>query len=67
MWIDIKKQKPKPLQEVLVWVNGHRGPAWSNNYALVAFMLSNGEFFEERHNTEVIGVTHWKTFAKGPK
>lgn len=67
MWFNIKNKQPKPGREVLVWVDGHRGPAWPNNYALVAVMLSNGTFFEERHGNDVIGVTHWKTLPIGPK
>lgn len=67
MWINIKKKQPKLEEEVLVWVDGHRGPAWSNNYALVAYMSPNGNFYEETSGNEVVGVTHWQKLPKGPK
>ena len=68
MWTNIKDKKPELAKEVLVWVDGHRGPAWSNNYALVAYLSPNGNFYEERHTQEpIIGITHWKPLPKGPK
>ncbi len=61
MWNILKEQKPEVGKEVLVWIDGHRGPAWSNNYALVAYMESNGEFYEERHvGDPLIGVLFWQ-------
>lgn len=59
-WIDCKDELPPKGKEVLVWVDGHRGPSWSNNYALVAFRETNGKWYEERHNPEpLIGVIKW--------
>lgn len=48
-------------KEVLVWIDGHRGPAWRNHYALVAYREANGEFYEERHFNDgpLIGVEKW--------
>jgi hypothetical protein len=64
MWINIKEKLPEIHKEVLVWVDGHRRPAWSNNYALVAYMESDGVFWEEMHDEIVIGVTHWMEYQK---
>lgn len=59
-WIDIKTKKPDSHKEVLVWIDGHRGPSWSNNYPLVAYMESDGNFYEERHfDKPIIGVLFW--------
>lgn len=47
--------------EVLVWIDGHRGPSWRNNHALVAYRDSNGNFWEERHPSKepLVGVIKW--------
>lgn len=59
-WIDLKQQKPEPMTEVLVWVDGHRHSMWRNNHALVAYMTRAGEWFEERHQQKpLIGVLFW--------
>lgn len=59
-WIDIKDKAPECGEEVLVLVDGHRGPAWRNNYALVAYMGLDGKWYEERHHGEPIeAVIKW--------
>lgn len=40
---------PEPYTEVLVLIDGKRGPMWSNNYWLVAYVNQSGEWREERH------------------
>ena len=55
-WKNYPENKPQYNEEVLVWVDGKRGPSWSNNYPLVAYFSTNNKFYEERHDTEVIGV-----------
>lgn len=62
-WIECKKELPAPMTEVLVWINGHRGPMWRNNHALVAYMTPAGEWFEERHPSRepLAGVCMWAT------
>lgn len=59
-WINIEDELPEDAVEVLVWVNGHRGPSWRNDYALVAYRW-NGEFWEERHRSiePIVGVIKW--------
>jgi len=66
-WINIKQRKPKNGEEVLVVVDGHRGPAWSNTYCQVAYRSEyDGNFYEERHQQPVVGVTHWMPLPKMP-
>lgn len=66
MWKSVKKELPKPYKEVLVWVDGHRSPAWSNNYALVAYLNDFGHFRQERHRSAepIHGVLFWKEIEK---
>ena len=61
IWHDAKITKPEPMQEVLVWVDGHRGPQWRNNHALVAYMDQQGKWHEERHYSKdpLVGVIAW--------
>lgn len=61
-WHDIKEVLPPIGEEVLVWIDGHRGPAWRNNHALVAFRGENGNFYEERHISDgpLIGIIKWQ-------
>jgi hypothetical protein len=63
-WIDVLEKWPEPMTEVLVWIDGHRGPLWRNNHALVAYMAPSGEWFEERHSSsgQLIGVMRWAMF-----
>lgn len=66
-WIDVKKSLPPFYTEVLVWIDGHRGPSWRNNHALVAYLNKDGKWFEERHSDkELIGVIKW-TKIQNPK
>lgn len=60
-WVDIKDELPETLEEVLVWIDGHRGPWWRNNYALVAYLSGiDFKFYEERHcDTPLVGVIKW--------
>lgn len=62
MWTDVGLRKPDPLEEVLVLVDGHRGPSWRNNYPLVAYMGEDGKWHEERHPSQepLSGVICWK-------
>ena len=61
VWNDCKKELPETGIEVLVLVDGHRGPAWRNNYALVAYLSMWGDWWEERHSSEesLQGVIKW--------
>lgn len=61
MWIECNQRLPEPMTEVLVWIDGHRGPSWKNNHALVAYMSPTGEWFEERHPSQepLVGVYLW--------
>ena len=61
-WTPIKDALPEPMCEVLVWVDGHRGPAWKNNHALDAYLGTDGNWWEERHPSKepLIGVFLWK-------
>jgi hypothetical protein len=64
--IDIKTKLPPLSEEVLVQVDGHRGPSWSNTYFLVAYLNSFDKKFYQHDDSKipVVGVTHW---AKLPK
>ena len=50
-----------PMTEVLVWIDGHRGPSWRNNHHLVAYMDRGGNWWEERHPSQypLDGVIAW--------
>lgn len=60
-WNWCKDRLPEREDEVLVWVDGHRGPAWRNNHALVAYLDLHGDWREERHPTRepLAGVIAW--------
>jgi len=60
-WFDCKNVMPSICEEVLVWVDGYRGPAWGNNHALVAYVGHDGKWYEERHREDgpLIGVIMW--------
>ena len=67
-WISIKDQLPKEGEEVLVLVDGHRGPSWCNTYMLVAYMSQTHKFWEERHIADdPLAVTHWMPLPDMPK
>ena len=59
-WTYLKDGRPPIAEEVLVEVEGHRGPAWRNNHYLVAYLGSDGNFWEERHpSDEPLPVIKW--------
>lgn len=60
-WIEVDSKLPEPFEEVLVWIDGHRNPAWRNNHALVAYMDGVGDWWEERHASKgpLAGVLKW--------
>ncbi len=66
IWNDCNHSKPEPMTEVLVWIDGHRNPSWSNNYALVAFMNLAGEWWEQQHNSRepLRGVIAWTPITR---
>jgi hypothetical protein len=61
-WQRVADGLPPVGEEVLVWIDGHRGPAWRNNHALVAYRESNGGWYQERHREAppLVGVIYWK-------
>lgn len=66
-WKHITHELPPTGEEVLVLVDGHRGPSWSNTYCLVAYKANNGSFYEERHNEEPVqGVIGWQPLPENP-
>ena len=60
-WRKYPEEGPEPETEVLVFVDGHRSPSWSNNYLLVAY-FHNGDWWEERHSSSgrIVGVIAWQ-------
>jgi hypothetical protein len=67
-WNSLPGKMPPAGREVLVQIDGHRGPAWGNRYALVAYCDQEGNWWEERHpSTEPLaGVIGWAYFD-GPQ
>jgi hypothetical protein len=61
-WLPYPAFHPAPMDEVLVWIDGHRGPSWRNNHALVAYIDRTGFWWEERHPSKepLGGVILWK-------
>ena len=67
IWINIEDELPEYHKEVLVEVDGHRGPSWRNNHMLVAFLAIDNKFYEERHpSDEPLSVTHWTSLPEPP-
>lgn len=59
-WTRLEDGLPEEGEEVLVLVDGHRGPSWCNTYQLVAHLF-RGKFWEERHPEEPVeGVFAWQ-------
>lgn len=60
-WHKCRDRMPPAQVEVLVWIDGHRGPAWRNNHALVAYCDLKGDWWEERHPSRrpLVGVIAW--------
>jgi hypothetical protein len=70
-WIPVAERLPEPGEEVLVFIDGHRGPAWKNNYSLVAYLgasVTPGCWLQERHPDAdpIVGVTHWMPLPAPP-
>ena len=61
MWHKCIDRMPEQEDEVLVWIDGHRGPAWRNSHALVAYVDLNGNWCEQRHPAceTLAGVIAW--------
>lgn len=60
-WILLDDTKPEIGEEVLILIDGHRGPSWCNTYQLVAYLGSDGLFHEERHDVDTVaGVFAWR-------
>lgn len=61
VWHKFRDRMPPAEEEVLVWIDGHRGPAWRNNHALVAYCDTKGDWWEERHPSRrpLVGVIAW--------
>ncbi len=60
-WINTIASQPQPFEEVLVWIDGHRGPSWRNNHALVAYLNERGDWLQERYPYEepLVDVLYW--------
>jgi hypothetical protein len=60
-WINAIAFPPQPFEEVLVWIDSHRGPSWRNNHALVAYLNERGEWLQERHPSAdpLVGVLYY--------
>ena len=66
-WRSVRHVLPDVREEVLVWVDGHRGPSWRNNHALVAYRDALGSWWEERHAAApLIGVLYWHPLPAPP-
>lgn len=48
-WTRPKERLPETLEEVLILVDGHRGPSWRNSFPLVAYLGEDGLWYQERH------------------
>lgn len=59
IWNDVRVSSPEPMVEVLVWIDGHRGPQWRNNHALVAYMDYAGEWHEHYTGDPLNDVIAW--------
>lgn len=63
-WVGVDERLPEPMEEVLVYIDGHRSPLWKNNYLLIAFRDMDGNWREERHPSwqdvaPLSGVIFW--------
>lgn len=67
-WIDVNDSlhPVPPMVEVLVKVDGHRGPLWRNTHLLVAYQDRLGNWWEERHPSRepLFGVLAWMPLPK---
>lgn len=72
IWIDVNESLPEPGDEVLVAIDFHRGPQWSNTIMLVAFFSEyDRKFHEEQHpehdSAALEFVTRWMPLPEPPK
>lgn len=60
-WFSTDDHLPPIDEEVLLWIEGHRGPAWRNSYALVGYRNWNNKYIQERHPRAepIVGVVKW--------
>lgn len=68
-WISVSKERPNRGEEVLVRIDGHRGPSWSNTSHRVAYWWYD-EWVEqgrELDDDSLIGVTHWMPLPPPPE
>lgn len=49
-WKSVKESPPERMTEVLVLIDSHRGPSWTNSIPLVAFLSNDGNFYEQTGN-----------------
>jgi hypothetical protein len=65
-WIKVTESLPPDDVEVLVWIDGHRGPSYSNSYARVAYRW-NGKWWMYGDREPMVGVVLWAKYTKPNK
>lgn len=64
-WIKCVDEMPPTMEEVLVWIDGKRSAAWSNNYPRVAYLSTDYNFYEGLHYSDyLVGVVAWARINK---
>jgi len=65
-WIKCTDALPPMFEEVLVWIDGKRGAAWSNNYPVVAHLSTDYNFWNDLRNMDepLVGVVAWAKINK---
>lgn len=59
-WKSVKESPPDLMTEVLVLIDSHRGPSWTNSIHLVAYLSDDGKFYEQmRPYKPLNGVIGW--------
>lgn len=59
-WKSVKESPPSIMTEVLVLIDSHRDPLWTNSIPLVAYLSSDGNFYEQTKNDEPLkAVVAW--------
>ena len=59
-WKSVKESPPDVMTEVLVLVDSHRGPSWTNSIPLVAYLSNDGNFYEQtRDRYPLKAVVAW--------
>jgi hypothetical protein len=70
-WINVKDKLPSGFgyaEEVLVWIDGHRSPSFSNNHATVAYQDGDGNWHSYYTREPLAGiVVAWMPLPKPPK